>query len=194
MEKYVREARPVPFEQLFLDGNNPRLAPEHPPGYADPIALFNPKLQEELEARAEDEFDLGGLELAFLAQGWLAIDNIVVWQHPAAPDKWVVLEGNRRTCTLRRVRRRRVREQAKLERMKSGGRKYADRDLREQEELVRALDQLIADTGPLMVVPIDADTPEELREKLPRVLAVRHITGARQWDELRRGRVAPHAV
>jgi hypothetical protein len=111
----------------------------------------------------------------------MAIDNLVVWQHPKARDKWVVLEGNRRTSTLRRIRQRRASEQAKLDRMQKGGRKYAEHDVREQEELVGKLDQLISDTNPLQVVPIDADSPEELAFKLPRVLAVRHITGARQW-------------
>ncbi len=138
-------------------------------------------MQAELEARAEAEFELGSLEQAFLAQGWLPIDNVVVWSHPAVADKWVVLEGNRRTATLRKVRIRRGREQAKLDRMRSGGRKYSQHDMREQEHCVADLDRLIVDTDPLYVVPIDADTPEELAHKLPRVLAVRHVTGAKQW-------------
>lgn len=181
MESYLKKPVAVPFANLYLDGNNPRLAPEQPPGYADADALFDDSLQEELGSRAEEEFDLGDLEQALLTQGWMPIDNIVGWKHPDDGERWVVLEGNRRTTTLRRIRARLPREEAKLERMRGGGRSYAERELREQESLVNALKQLIADTDPLQIVPLDADTVEELTVKLPRVLAVRHITGARQW-------------
>jgi hypothetical protein len=43
------------------------------------------------------------------------------------------------------------------------------------------LEGIVADTNQLPVVPLAAGTLAELGHKLPRVLAVRHITGAKGW-------------
>lgn len=181
METYLGKSQNVPFDALYLDPNNPRLAPEDPPGYDDAKALFAADLQVELEARAAVEFELEKLEQAFVAQGWLPIDSIVVWKHPAMPGKWVVLEGNRRVATLRRVRERLRREEAKLERITGGHRRFSEQDMREQEGIVGVLKRVIEDTDQLAVVPLQADTTADLVRKLPRILAVRHVTGAKEW-------------
>jgi hypothetical protein len=181
METFLRESTKVPFESLRLDPNNPRLAPDEPPGYTDVQSLLDPELQASLEKRAEEEFDLPSLEQAIIGQGWMPIDNMVIWPHPEGSDANVVLEGNRRLAALRRLRERLIKERAKLERMTSGGKRYSDRDLEEQKQLVAQLERIVADTDPIEVVPLAADTVEELVRKLPRVLAVRHVTGVRQW-------------
>jgi hypothetical protein len=181
MDNYLRAPVKVPFSALHLDPNNPRLAPTEPPGYEDPTDLFSPDMQAELSDRAKEAFDLEQLERAVLSQGWMPIDRMVVWHHPDDPDRWVVVEGNRRTATLRGIRTRVAKEKGKLERMNDGRRKFTDADVRDQQEFVAQLERIVADTEMLEVVPLDADTTEELRHKLPRVLAVRHITHARDW-------------
>jgi len=116
-----------------------------------------------------------------VAQGWMPIDAIVVWEHPDGSQRNVVLEGNRRTVTLRRIRERLPKEEAKLDRMKTGKTSVAAREVKAQERLVAQLERIVADTKTIMVLPLDAANREELETKLPRVLAVRHITGAKEW-------------
>jgi hypothetical protein len=45
MDTYLRPAIEVPFDSLYLDPNNPRLAPDNPPGYDEPDKLFDLELQ-----------------------------------------------------------------------------------------------------------------------------------------------------
>ncbi len=181
MPTFLREQITVPFDSLYLDPNNPRLAMDDPPGYEDPTRLFDPDLQKRLEGLVEKVYDVGALEQAIVGQGWMGIDNIVVWTYPTDPTRHVVVEGNTRTVALRRVRARLPREQEKLRRMQGGRRQYTPRDVSEQEEVVAQLERIIADTANLPVLPLDAGTIDELNLKLPRVLAVRHITGAKPW-------------
>lgn len=181
MDTYLRPAIDVPFDSLYLDPNNPRLAPDDPPGYEEPDKLFDPELQKFLEQRVEEEFGVEELMQAVVGQGWMPIDAIVIWEHPDGSNRNVVLEGNRRTVTLRRIRERLAKEQQKLTRQREGRTRVAQRDLRAQEQKVAQIERVIADTTRLSVLPLDAANREELEHKLPRVLAVRHITGVKVW-------------
>lgn len=181
MDTYLRPAIDVPFDSLYLDPNNPRLAPDDPPGYDQPEKLFDKELQTFLEKRVEEEFGIDELMQAVVGQGWMPIDAIVVWVHPDGSKRNVVVEGNRRTVTLRRIRDRLPKEQAKLERMREGRTRVAPRELDAQEQLITQLKHIVEDTTALSVLPLDAANREELETKLPRVLAVRHITGAKGW-------------
>jgi hypothetical protein len=181
METYLRPAIDVPFESLYFDPNNPRLAPDDPPGYEDVEKLFDPDLQDFLGKRVEEEFGIDELMQAVIGNGWMPIDAIVVWEHPDGTQRNVVLEGNRRTVTLRKIRERLPKEQNKLERMRSGRARVAQHDLRAQERLVEILERIIADTATISVLPLDAANQTELEHKLPRVLGIRHIAGPKGW-------------
>lgn len=183
MDTHLQEHDPIPLHDLYLDVNNPRLAPERPPGYEDPAALFDPQVQEELERRAQESFDLDGLEAAMVGQGWMPIDSILVWEHPDEPGKFVVVEGNRRLATLRlRILPRLRKAQQKLEKMQNGaGKRYAKQDIGDQSDEVAKLERLAGETNPLRVLAVAAPTPQDLDQTLNRILAVRHITGPRDW-------------
>jgi hypothetical protein len=118
---------------------------------------------------------------AVVGQGWMPLAAIADWEHPDGSQRNVVLEGNRRTVTLRRIRERLPKEQQKLTRMREGRTRVAQHDLRAQERVVDQIERIIADTAMLSVLPLDAANVDELTHKLPRVLAVRHITGAKSW-------------
>src|SRR5215510_4703351 len=100
MENFLRDPIKVPFDSLFLDPNNPRLAREDHPGYEHPAKLFEPKLQKELEGIVRNEHDVEGLLTAIITQGWMPIDAIVVWKYPRDGANYIVMEGNRRTVAL----------------------------------------------------------------------------------------------
>lgn len=183
METYLREVQRVPLDLLYPDPNNPRLGLDNAPGYTDPDALLDEGVRKQIfDDLGEGAYDVSGLVEAVIAQGWMPIDNIIVWQHPSMSGRWVVVEGNRRRLALERVRTVELdKAQKKLARMRGKSGAYPKLDIDTQEALVAHLEQIVADTAVLEVVPINATTVEELAHKLPRVLAVRHITGAKVW-------------
>lgn len=182
MYQDIGQPKTVNFSDLFLDPNNPRIAPDHNGRYQDPDAIFKDEVQKNLTQRIYDAYQAGELEEAIVAQGWIPLDPIVVWEYPDRPGHFIVVEGNTRTSVLRNIRDPRLdRERKKLERFTKGGKTPAE-DIRHQQHLVDRLEAIIADTNQLVVYPVMADTIEELERKLPIVLGVRHITHARPWS------------
>src|SRR5688572_888239 len=98
MEKYLRKSIDVPFEDLYPDPNNPRLAIDDTPGYHDGSALFDSTLRDDImTVLGEAAYETDDLVQAIIGQGWMPIDNIITWDHPTdGTDRHVVVEGNRR--------------------------------------------------------------------------------------------------
>jgi hypothetical protein len=182
MHKDLKPAIRIPFERIFLDPNNPRIAPDDPPGYDKPDALFASAVQERLTSQMAHAYDVDRLAESVIAQGWVPIDPVIVWEHNKKRGHFIVVEGNRRTVVLRGIRDRLPREKAKLDRMREKARKYTERELAEQKALVDQLTDIISDTDELLVYPVNAVGPEDLDQRLPRILGVRHVTHAQQWS------------
>lgn len=175
------DAKHVPFDKIHLDPNNPRIAPENPPGYDNPETLFAEELQESLATRVRAVYDVSNLEESIVTHGWVPIDSIIVWEHPKKPGHFIVVEGNTRTVALRALRGERLeREQKKLEKLKKTPSRFAE-ELKVQEEIVQRLEELVEKTTQLRVFPVAAKSVEELQAILPRLLGVRHISHAREW-------------
>jgi hypothetical protein len=183
VEIYLRPAITMPIDDLYPDPHNPRLALEDPPSYEDADALFDEEVRKSIFGELGDQaYGVDDLVQAIVGQGWMPIDNILIWIHPDVPGKGVIVEGNRRRLALEKIRVEHLpAARRKLERVKSRGKSTAKHQIQEMEERVRRLERVVADTEELRVLPVNADTVEELGRKLPRVLAVRHITGAREW-------------
>lgn len=172
----------VPFDRIFLDPNNPRIAPEAPPGYEDADALFNEPLQQQLIKTVQQVYDVKNLEDSILAHGWVPIDAIIVWEHPGRSGHYVVVEGNTRIVALRHLRGERLQqERTKLAKVKKNPTRFAE-ELAVQERVVARLEEVVRTTDQLRVYPVASKSAQELRSTLPRLLGVRHITHARQWD------------
>jgi len=177
----LQDAKLVPFDKIFLDPNNPRIAPEDPPGYDNPETLFAPELQGDLESRVRAVYDVSNLEDSIVTQGWVPIDSIIVWEHPKKPGFYIVVEGNTRTVALRALRGERLaREHKKLEKLTKTPSRFAE-ERKVQAELVEKLEDVVAQTTNLRVFPVAAKTVAELQGILPRLLGVRHISHAREW-------------
>ena len=174
------DPKQVPFDKIYLDPNNPRIASEDPPGYEDPKTLFNDSLQENLEQRVRSVYDVATLEDSIVTHGWVPIDAVIVWEHPGNSGHVIVVEGNTRTVALRNLRTKRLdQERKKLERLKKAP-THAE-DLRTQEKIVHDLEDIVKQTNMLRVFPVAAKTVDELQAILPRLLGVRHISHAREW-------------
>lgn len=177
----LQDAKLVPFDKIHLDPNNPRIAPESPPGYLDDNALFAEDLQQTLEERVRAVYDVANLEDSILAHGWVPIDSIIVWEHSHRPGHYIVVEGNTRTVALRALRGSRLeRERKKLEKLKKNPSGFKE-DLRVQQDLVDRLEKISNQTDQLRVFPVAAKSVDQLQAILPRLLGVRHISHAREW-------------
>jgi len=176
----------IPFETMFVDPNNPRIAPETPPGYADANTLFDVISQADLIARVYEVYEAEKLEAQIIDQGWVPVDPIVVWRHPT-DKRYIVIEGNTRTSVLTRVRERLPKEKEKLAKLEKGrGTGPETPEIRRQRGLVEKIESLIAETAKIRVLPIRAANTEELATALPRLHGVRHVAAAKPWG--------PHAV
>ena len=171
----------IPLEELFLDRNNPRLAPELR-NYTDVTFLLDEGAQDGLATNILNELHgLQDLIEVIIQQGWLPVDQIIVWSHPDAPDKPIVVEGNRRTTALKHI------HDKELARAKHAHEKWEkikeDHPERYQEavDYLKKVNEVIEATKVLNVTPMRAQTHEELMQDLPRILAVRHINSARGW-------------
>lgn len=182
MQKDLKQPIKVPFDRVFLDPNNPRIAPSERLGYDDPGAIFDDQVQSDLNQKIEQVYNVESLEQAIVAQGWVPLDAILVWEHHKEAGHYIVVEGNTRTRALRRIREKLPREERKLERMQTGQGRSAKQDIDAQQRHVEQLRQIVADTERLDVFPVEAGSPEQLEEKLPRLLGVRHVAHAQQWS------------
>ncbi len=182
METYLREPVDVPLVNLYPDPNNPRLAVEEVPGYEEAHRLFDEEMRADLISQLASDHDVEQLITSVSGLGWMPIDNILVWFHPDEPAKAVVVEGNRRLATLNLIR---TNELPKLEKKLAGFAAKKSGVLQEQveglQESIARLRTVVADSEVLRVVPVDARDAEELADKLPSVLSVRHGQGAREW-------------
>ena len=183
MEMYLKKPLMVPLDQLWPDPNNPRLAVTDAPGYESAEALFDEEMRGQIfDKLRDDAHTVDDLVAAIVGQGWMPIDNIIVWSHPSDGDRYVVVEGNRRRLALERIRVERLpKERRKLTRMQDKASTYPKNQIADQARIVERLETVVANTESLPVLPIAADSIDDLQEKLPRILAVRHITGAKEW-------------
>ena len=184
MEEYLDpEKLTVALDDLWPDPNNPRLALEEAPGYADVSKLFNGSTRQRIfEELGETAYNVDDLVAAIVGQGWMPIDNIIVWEHPDDGERRVVVEGNRRRLALERIRTDLLpKERRKLARMQGKASTFPKSQLEAQEQLAQRLERIVKSTEELPVVRIAAASVEELERKLPRILAVRHISGTKDW-------------
>ena len=96
------QAQDIQLDQLFLDPNNPRFAGS---GWQDvpEDRIVLESTQSEVLQRLLDDFEVSKLRANMEINGFLPIDRIVVRQ--LSGDAYVVLEGNRRVCAAKELRR-----------------------------------------------------------------------------------------
>jgi len=90
----------IPLEQVYLDPNNPRFVtmkwetiPED--------QIDDPEVQDQTRRILTRRFDVDKLRMNMEVNGYLTIDRVIVRQFK--PDKYVVLEGNRRICAAQLI-------------------------------------------------------------------------------------------
>jgi hypothetical protein len=178
MGRLLKAPITVALDQLYLDPNNPRLARDQRPGYADPEVFFSEEFQAELERQIRNRYRLGGLMKAILGMGWLPVDALLVWEPPQTPGRFLVVEGNTRVVALRTIRRNLERERTRL----LQARALDDvAQIRDAADRVERHERVVEASRSLPVSPVEAVSPAELAETVPPLLGVRHLAHAQEW-------------
>lgn len=180
---YLGKAITVKLDRLYPDPNNPRLGLDDAPGYSCPEHIFAKEVRDEIFSRLGDGSNsIDDLVDAIVGQGWLPVDNILVWKPKDEQDNWVVVEGNRRRLALERIRTDVLpKAKRRAERIAKNSGQHTKQELGEAKAKLAHIKKIVKETSSLQVMPVNASTEEELAHTLPRVLAVRHITGAKKW-------------
>ena len=164
----LREAS-LSVDSIFLDPNNPRfwttersrLVPDH----RTPDLRVQSKAEDRLESHKIVE-----LRNSILRNGFLPLDRIVVRPLKDVPDKYVVVEGNRRLAALRKLRGQ-ITEQTVVE------------DNISEEYLQNLLQQTNR-------IPVLVYEGSENIDDISWILqGIRHIGGIKDWDAAQRGKL-----
>lgn len=166
------------LNDIALDPNNPRIAPKPAPGYENADAIFDAAIQDQLVTKVYEVYKAASLEASIIEQGWIPVDQILVWKHPSGKGH-IVVEGNTRVSLLKKLPARLDLERKKLDRMVKASSPQSQTT--QQNILIAKIAQVIADTETLTVYPVMAKDAAELHKKLPRLLGVRHVKPAQKW-------------
>ena len=181
--KYLKEEGVnVPLDSVFLDPNNPRIAPEQPPGYDEPDKITGKSFQTALEEAVRVAYKVEALMGAILSEDWFPVDPIIVWELPKARGKYVVIEGNTRVTVLRMLRARLEGEKDSLERASRAKKGHTPEAVESLKAQIAVLEQIVKDTLKIRALVVNASTSAELEEILPHLHNVRHINHAKQWS------------
>lgn len=147
---------------LLLDPNNYRFHDIDGFVYASEERFHEDSVQRKAYQRIRQEEGLQELKNSIMRNGYIPVERIVVRPYKDSPDKWVVIEGNRRVAAIRWI----------LEDYDAGVALEAS-----------ALDSL----KKLPVVIAEQDEPNEIfRASL---MGIRHVSGIKQWGGYQRAKL-----
>lgn len=156
-------AENIPLEMLLLDPNNYRLQDEA--GFrTTPADRFHLDLVQRTTVQRIALSGLKELHDSIIANGFLPIERIVVtpYEHPEAPGKFLVIEGNRRVASLRQIKQ-------------------------EVEGGVPVPEDVVATLAGVPCLVVDATGQEaHFRETL---MGIRHVGGIKQWGGYQRAKL-----
>ena len=163
-------AHRINVADIYLDPNNPRFWTGATRQPVPDRRITVPAVQK----RTRDEIDnhnhgIDSLYDSILFNGFLLLDRIVVREIEGFPDKYVVVEGNRRFRSLSRLRQD-IAE----------GRPFNVETPPEQ------LEQLVAQTNEIEVLIYKGNGKEDISWILQ---GIRHINGVRDWEPAQRAKL-----
>lgn len=162
------KSKKVLVKKLYLDINNPRLSISQPVGYDDVEKIFCDETQDILSREIYDKFvktsnsNDNSIEDSMIAQGWVPDASPLVYLPDEKLDKYVVVEGNRRLATLRKIHNDFL-------------------TMNESDDKYERVKAFVESTSSINVSVIDVNSSKELEEYLVHFLSVRHIIGIQEW-------------
>ncbi len=163
----------LPFDQIFLDPNNPRFWTEKRAHDVPDSKVPDDKTQSRtLEKIAA--FGIKELRDSILRNGFLPLDRIVVRPLAGHIDKFVIVEGNRRFAALTDLRQ-----------------EIEDGTVDEDGISSAHLDKLLTDTAKFDVLIYEGAEAHDIAWLLQ---GIRHISGIRNWKPAQRGRLVAKQI
>jgi hypothetical protein len=147
----------IPLERLYLDPNNPRFVGSDWQDVPDE-QITEPGIQQEARRRLIERFDVEKLRLNMEINGYLPIDRVVV--RKLSDEAYVVLEGNRRICAAKELKR------------------VADRDNSIHDDIKESVARIPA----LVYQGTDSQAAWTFQ-------GLRHITGINDWPAFNKARL-----
>lgn len=160
------ESKIVPLLALFLDPNNPRFADVTP--NANPVSedrVHEDAVQKRTMGKiTQESFDIASLKESIKTIGFLPVDQLVVVELPE-PNKYMVIEGNRRLSALKSL-------------------------FQEHEEGEETLSPAVLESIANVPVLIIKDDDPKAREHYARVLqGVRHVASVKAWGPYQQAQI-----
>ncbi|OED68970.1 hypothetical protein A143_07120 [Vibrio splendidus ZS-139] len=144
----------VHLDQLMLDPNNYRLTYDAVEVVHEDDEVIG--IQSEIERKLAKE-KLGDLIDSIVENGFLEVDRIVVRKLEGESDKYLVIEGNRRTAALKSL--------------------YRDH----KEGFIELSHSLMDKIKAINVLLIAGGTQEEITDYQHTLMGVRHVSGPKKW-------------
>ena len=166
-------------DDLILDPNNPRLVQDlrQSSKISDRDAM-NSKTQRAIENRfsersdskkksqSEDFTNIKDLYDSMKRVGYVGIDRIVVREIEGS-SKYLVLEGNRRTCTIKRLLK--------------NAENFTGSDLVEFDEVKHTFEKIDA-----LLIQTKGLSEEEVQDQIAIILGLRHFGSVKDWNAINR--------
>ena len=161
------------FSQIYLDPNNPRFWTERTTRDVPDTKIPEDKIQ---ERALNSIYSLGVKELrdSILRNGFLPLDRIVVRPITDHPNKYVIVEGNRRFAALRTLRQE----------IEEG---TVDEEGISDDYLVK----LLEDSNNIDVLIYEGGDTHDISWLLQ---GIRHISGIRNWEPAQRARLVAEQI
>ncbi|KLR19274.1 ParB N-terminal domain-containing protein [Enterobacter hormaechei] len=163
----------ISIDNILLDPNNPRFWTQS----NKPLVSESSFADEIKQNKARQEIDQYGIEDLYnsiLRNGFLLLDRIVVRPVIGIPDKYVVVEGNRRFRSLTKLRK----------------------DIENEEVLAEDIDKaelqkLLNETNEIEVLVYHGDGGNDISWMFQ---GIRHISGIRAWDPAQRAKLVAEQI
>lgn len=170
----------VSLEQLILDPNNYRLLDEKVEA-----EILDKDAEKELPyvLKSMELQQLGVIKDSILSHGFLEMERIVI--RPLKTDsnsqlkeeeqKYIVVEGNRRTAALMSLLALNKKEMKEIE-------KIADPEEREKKKAEKTVPEFIINKSKAISVIFIDGTEKELQQYSATLMGLRHVSGPKKWD------------
>ncbi len=149
-------------QQLLLDPNNYRFHDIEGFVYAAEERFHEESVQKKAYQRIRQEEGLQELKNSIMRNGYIPVERIVIRPYVHSPDKWVVIEGNRRLAAIKWI-------------------------LEDHEAGVAIDSYVLSSLHYLPVVEAEQDGPDEVfRASL---MGIRHVSSIKQWGGYQRAKL-----
>lgn len=167
------EERTIPFDAIYLDPNNPRFWHDRARRNVPDPKVTDARIQQRTQD-AIDRFGVQELYTSILRNGFLPMDRIVVRPIQGHSGSYVVVEGNRRTRALQKLRQR-----------------IADQTIDEDGIDADYLSTLTASTDIIEVLVYNGSETKDISWILQ---GIRHISGIKDWEPAQQARLIADRV